>query len=236
MKKHILTGTVIMAASLLAAYAGPKDDVTSAAQKLQSGGNYSWQITVVVPAKARFKPGPIKGKIQGNLTDEKMSARDNTIEFIMNGTNVAITDPDDGSWEKLSDVDTSGFGRFLVERVRNFQAPPAQAEDLVADVQSLQQNGNSYSGTLTEDGAKKLLTFGRGRRGGGPSVSNPSGTVTFSLEDGQLTKFEYHVKGTMTFRGNDFPVDNDTTVAISDVGTTKINVPEDAKKLLPSSN
>jgi hypothetical protein len=36
----------------------------------------------------------------------------------------------------------------------------------------------------------------------------------------------------MSFNGNDRPVDRDTTVTISNVGTTKINVPDDAKKLM----
>jgi hypothetical protein len=234
MKKTLFIATAIMTGALLSACADPKDDITSAAQKVTAGGNYSWQMTVVVPPDSRFKPGPTDGKMQGSLTDVKMSFGDNHTQFIKDGTNAAITDPDDGSWEKLSDVDTSGAGRFLVPMVQNFKAPAAQATDLLADVQSIQQSGASYSGTLTEDGAKKLLTFGRGRRGGNaPSVTNPSGTVMFWVDGGQLTKFEYHVKGTVSFNSNDRPVDRDTTVTISDVGTTKIEVPADAKKLLP---
>jgi hypothetical protein len=234
MKTIFFSVITLIAASVLTAYADPKDDVTSAAQKLSSGGNYSWRATVVVPADSRFKPGPTDGKTDGNLTDVKMTMRDNRTEIIMNGTNAVLTDPEDGTWEKLSDVDTSGGGRFLVMMVQNFKAPPAQATDLLADAQSLQQNGNSYTGPLTEDGAKSLLRFGRGRRGGnGPAISNPSGTVTFWVDGGQLTKFEYHVKGTVTFNGEDRPVDRDTTVTISDIGSTKIDVPADAKKLLP---
>ncbi|HEX3625308.1 MAG TPA: hypothetical protein VH280_07780 [Verrucomicrobiae bacterium] len=236
MKKILFSAAAILAGSLLAAYADPKDDVTGAAQKLITGANYSWQTTVVVPAGSRFKPGPTDGKIQGNMTDVKMSFGDNHTQFIIDGTNAVITDPDDGSWEKLSDVDTQGMGRFLVGMVQNFKGSASQAADLAADAQSLQQSGNSITGSLTADGAKKLMTFGRGRRGGGngPSISNPSGTVTFWVDGGQLTKFEFHVKGTMAGRdGNDIPVDRDTTVKISDVGTTKIDVPADAKKLLP---
>lgn len=223
-----------MAGSLLSASADPRDDITSAAQKLSDSSNYSWETTVVVPANSRFKPGPTDGKVQGGMTDVKMSMRDNHTEFIINGTNAVITDPDDGTWEKLGDMDTSsGIGRFLVPMIQNYKAPAAQVTDLLADAQSLQQSGTSYSGTLTEDGVKKLLTFGRGRRGGnGPSVSNASGTLTFWVDGGQLTKFEYHLKGTRSFNGNDYPVDMDTTVTISAVGTTKIDVPDDAKKLM----
>jgi hypothetical protein len=235
MKKILFIAATMMAGSLLSASADPKDDVTNAAQKLSAAANYSWQTTVVVPEGSRFKPGPTDGKINGTLTDVKSSFGDNHTEYIIEGTNTVITDPDDGSWEKLSDVDTSGSGRFLVMTVQNFKSPAAQATDLLADVQSLQQSGNSYTGTMTEEGAKNLLSFRRGNRGGGnpPAVSNPSGTLTFWIDNGQLTKFEYHVKGTVSFRGQDRPMDRDTTVAISNVGTTKIEVPGDAKKLLP---
>jgi hypothetical protein len=235
MKTIPFIAAAILAGSLLSASADPKDDITNAAQKLSDGANYSWQATVVVPADSQFKPGPTDGKVQGGMIDVKMSFRDNHTEFIKNGTNAVITDPDDGSWEKLGDMDTSGPGRFMIPMVQNYKAPATQVADLLADVQSLQQSDTSYTGALTEDGAKKLLMFGRGRRGGngnGPSVSNPSGTVTFWVDGGQLTKIEFHVKGTMSFNGNDRAVDRDTTVTISNVGTTKIEVPNDAKKLM----
>ncbi|HEV2456097.1 MAG TPA: hypothetical protein VGY98_17670 [Verrucomicrobiae bacterium] len=235
MNKILVTATAFMAGSLLAAYADPKDDISSAAQKLSSGANYTWHTTTVVPAESRFRPGPIDGKVQGSMIDVKMSFGDNHTQFIMDGTNTAITDPDDGSWEKLSDVDTGGPGRFMVMMVQNFKAPAAQVPDLLSGTGDLQQSGNSYSGALTEDGAKKLLTFGRGRRNGNGNVAvtNSSGTVTFWVDGGQLAKMEYHVKGTVTFGGNERPVDRDTTVEFSDVGSTKIDVPADAKKLLP---
>ena len=230
MKKILFSTVALMAGSLLAAYADPKDDVTNAAQKLAAGSNYTWQATVTVPASNRFKPGPTDGKLDGTVTDVKMSFRDNHTEIIMDGTNTVLTAPDDGSWTKLSDLDTEGPGRFMSMMVQNFKAPAAQAIDLVGDTQSLLQSGNSYTGPLTEEGAKDLLAF---RRGSNVSVTNPSGTATFWVDGGQLTKFEYSVKGTITFNGNERPADRTVTVAISDVGKTKIDVPADAKKLLP---
>ncbi|HTV39597.1 MAG TPA: hypothetical protein VMF08_03405 [Candidatus Sulfotelmatobacter sp.] len=233
MKKILFSTMAMMAGSLLAAYADPQGDVTSAAQKLAAGSNYTWRATVVVPADSRFKPGPTDGKLDGSMTYVKMTMRDNHTEIIMDGPNTVVTDPDDGSWTKLSDLDDSQMpGRFMKMMVQNFKAPAAQAIDLAGEAQSLQQTGNSYTGPLTDDAAKNLLMFRRGP-GNNASVSNPSGTVTFWVDGGQLTKFEYHVKGTITFNGNDRPQDRDTTVVISDVGTTKIDVPADAKKLLP---
>jgi hypothetical protein len=40
------------------------------------------------------------------------------------------------------------------------------------------------------------------------------------------------VQGSVSWNGNDREVDRTTTVEIKDVGTTKIEVPEDAKKKL----
>ena len=50
------------------------------------------------------------------------------------------------------------------------------------------------------------------------------------MKDGQLAKYEYKVTGTINFGGEDRDVERTTTVEIKEVGTTKIEVPEDAKK------
>jgi len=231
MKKHILIGAMAMlAGSLLAADSSPKDDVTNAAKKLGGSANYSWHATVVVPEDAQFKPGPTDGKTEkAGLTYVKLSFGDNTTEFVKKGESAALTSPD-GGWESLTNMDSSqGPGRFMAGMVRNFKTPDAQAADLVAAAKELKKDGDVYSSDLTEDGAKTLLTF---RRGGGATVTNPSGSVKFWLKDGVLTKFEFKVKGTVTFNGNDIDVDRDTTVEIKDVGTTKMDAPDEAKKLL----
>ena len=44
--------------------------------------------------------------------------------------------------------------------------------------------------------------------------------------------YEVKVKGKVSFNGNDRDVDRTTTVEIKDIGSTKIEVPEEAKKKL----
>ena len=44
-----------------------------------------------------------------------------------------------------------------------------------------------------------------------------------------LSKYEYHVTGTRSFNGNEFNIDRTTTVEIKDVGSSKVDVPEEAK-------
>ena len=231
MKKYIpISAMALLAGSLLAADSSPKDDVTSAAKKLGDSANYTWRTTVVVPEDAQFKPGPTDGKTEkGGLTYVKLSFGDNTAEFVKKGESAALTSPD-GGWQSLTNVDSSeGPGRFMVGMVRNYKTPDAQAVQLAGAAKDLKKDGDVYSSDLTEDGAKAMMTFG-GRRGNGPTITNPSGSVKFWVKDGVLTKFEFKVKGSMSFNGNDVDVDRDTTIEIKDVGTTKVTVPEEAAK------
>jgi hypothetical protein len=123
--------------------------------------------------------------------------------------------------------------RFMVMRLRNFKSPAVQAEEIAGNTKDLTKTGDVYAGDLTEEGAKNLMTFG-GRRGGQgqpPAISNAKGTVKFWIKDGVITKYQTKVTGSMKNRdGDDMDIDRTTTVEIKDVGTTKITVPDEAKK------
>ena len=56
--------------------------------------------------------------------------------------------------------------------------------------------------------------------------------MKFWVKDGVLSKYEVKVQGKVSFNGNDRDVDRTTTVQIKDVGTTKIQVSDAAKKKL----
>ena len=56
--------------------------------------------------------------------------------------------------------------------------------------------------------------------------------MKFWIKDGVPAKYEFKVKGTVNFNGNEFENDRTTTVEIKEVGTTKVAVPEAAKKKL----
>ena len=232
MKKNVLFGVLaLLAGPLFAADSSPKDDVIGAAQKLAAAASYSWEQTVVVPESAQFKPGPTDGKTEkGGATYVKMSFGDIPTEIVMKGDKAAVTDPD-GNWQSLTNLenDAKGIGsegpiRFLVGMVRNFKAPAAQATNLLASVKELKKDGEVYSGDLTEVGAKAQFRFG--------AVTNPKGSARFWIKDGVLSKYEYKVQGKVDFNGNELNLDRNTTVEIKDVGATKVDVPDGAKKVL----
>jgi hypothetical protein len=234
MKKELLfSATALMAASLLAADKSPKDEITAAAKSLSEKANYSWKTTVVVPEGSRFRPGPTEGKTEKDgFTHLTMSFGDNTTQAVLKGDKAASTSPD-GGWQSLADLENSeGPGRFLAAMLRSLKTPAVQAAELASGAKELKKEGDAYSGELTEESAKALLSF-RPRSGGeGANVSNAKGSVKFWLKDGALSKYEFKVTGKISFNGNDRDVDRATTVEIKDVGATKLSVPEEAKKKL----
>jgi len=221
---------VLAAGSLMAADSTPKDDVKAAATALGASANYTWKQKVEVP-EGGFGAGTSDGKTEKNgYTSLSITSTfgDNTTttQAFLKGTNGAINTPDNG-WQSLAEAaQGGGRGSFLPRMLRNNKTPAVQAADLADGAKELKASDKGISGDLTEDSAKTLMTFGRA------TVTNPKGSVTFTVADGKLVKYSFHVTGSADFNGNPVDIDRTTTVEIKDVGTTKIEVPDDAKKKL----
>ena len=221
----LLTTLCLLACPLLAADSSPKDDITAAAKKLAEKANYSWKSTTVVPESARFKPGPTEGKTEKDgFTLATLSFGENSTDIVLKGEKAVVTDPD-GGWQLASELESGeGRGRFLGRIARNLKPAAAQATELLGAVKELKKEGDVYSGDMTVEGAKKQFRFGEPK--------NPKGSVKFWVKDGVLTKFETKVEAKMEFNGDEIDASRTTTTEIKDVGTTKVNVPEAAKKKL----
>ncbi len=244
MKKNVLFSIMILAAgSLMAADSNPKDDVKAAAVALGSAANYTWQTTADYGANSPFQPGPTDGKTEKDgYTTVSMSFGGNASMAVLKGTNAAVQT--DNGWQTVAEAmqggGGGGFGNpgmMIVRTAQNLKTPAVEATNLVSLAGELKVDGDKITGDLTADGAKAQMSFGgRGRRGGGggtpPEITNPKGTVTFWLTDGKLTKYQFHVTGSMDFGGTPMDMDRTTTVVISNIGTTKVEVPDDAKKKL----
>jgi hypothetical protein len=232
MKPNVLvSGMALLATSLLAA--DPKDTVTDAAKKLADTENYSWTQTSENAGGGGFGGGKSEGKTQkAGYTWLSMTMRDNTIEAVKKGDKGALKNQD--GWRSLEEASSGdrGPGTFMARRLQNFKAPAAQAEELARTAKELKQDGEVYSGEMTEEGAKNLLRFGGRGGGNGPEISGAKASVKFWIKDGVLAKYQTKVSGTVSFNGNDRDVDRTTTVEIKDIGSTKITVPEEAQKKL----
>jgi hypothetical protein len=211
--------------SPFAADASPKDEITAAAKKLDSQSNYSWKATVVVPESAQFKPGPTEGKTEKDgFTYVEISFGDNVTEGVKKGDKAVVTDAD-GNWKTASELENEeGFGRFLGAMAKNIKTPATQALELIPLSKEWKKAGDLYSAELTPEGTKKQFRFGEPK--------DPKGSVKLWVKDGMLTKMEVKVEGKMEFNGNEFDASRTTTTEIKNVGTTKVTVPEGAKKKL----
>jgi hypothetical protein len=232
MNKHLLFGTMaLLAGSLLQANAAPKDDLAAAAKQLAAKDNYSWKQKTENAGGGGFGGGAGEGKLEkdGYLW-VSMTMRDNTIEAVKKGDKGAIKTQD--GWQSLSEATSGdpGPATFMARRLQNYKAPATQAEELAGQVKELKQDGDVYSGELTEEGAKSQLMFGGRGGGNGPEISGAKGSAKFWVKDGMLSKYEIKVQGKVSFNGNDRDIDRTTTVEIKDIGSTKVELPDDAKK------
>lgn len=238
MKTKIVFGMAAMvAASLMAADSSPKDDVTAASQALADKPNYSWKQTMDLGPNAPFTPGPTEGKTEkGGYTQVNNTFNDNTMTFLLHGTNFALHTQDNG-WQGAADLadDQQGPGRFMAARARNFKAPAAEVADLISKTKEIRKDSGVYVSDLTEDGAKSLASGGFGGRGRNQSPpTDAKGSVKFWINDGVITKYESKVTYKRDRQGETVDMERTSTVEIKDVGTTKIDVPDEAKKKLSS--
>jgi hypothetical protein len=232
---------MILSAAMVVGCAGfvraaTQDDVQSAIQKLADSPNYSWKTTV----EGGFGAGETNGKTQKDgLTTLSITRQDNTYEAVIQGDKAAVK-TDDG-WKSAADLTAAGAGqggggngsRMLGMMVRNFKTPVAMAQEFVGKLQNVQKTDDGYTADLSDEAAKAAMTFRRrGGNAAGPTISNAKASVKIWIKDGMVSKMENHVTGTITFNGNDRDIDRTSTTEFTDVGSTKVTIPDEAKAKL----
>ena len=232
MIRSIAFGMVALLAGLAIA-ADAKDDATKAAKKLGEAANYSWKTTIEMGGNSQFRPGPTEGKTEKDgftMVTSTFGQNQTTIVYVLKGTKGAVKIED--AWQSAEEAGQAaqGPGRFLARMAQTFKAPAAQAEDIIGKVKALKEADGALAGDLTEEGAKSLMMMGGRGGNNAPEIAGAKGSAKFWVKDGVLTKFQYQVQGKVTFNNNERDVDRTTTVEIKDVGSTKLDVPEEAKK------
>ena len=225
----MLAATLAASSALMAADSAGKDDVNGAIQKLAAADNYSWTTTT---ESTLFKPGPSHGKTEkGGYTYVEFSMQDNKLEAVVKGDKSVVKTGD--GWQTLEEAAQAqgdgGFnaGRFMSRRMKDYKLPAAEAQDYAGKSKEIAKADGAYAGDLTEEGAKALITA-TGRRGGGPppAITNPSVGLRALVSKEEVNE----VMGIL--RDKKVKIDRTTTVEIKDIGTTKIEVPDEAKKKL----
>ncbi len=229
--------------------AAPKDDVLAAAKKLAQKDNYSWTAAMEV-AGANFNLSPLQGKTEKDgFTVLTREFNETTSTAVLKGEKGVIkTEEGWKTADELAPPQGGGgggggarggmMGRMLLRT----RTPAAEVESLLEKVKEIKAGeAGMFTAEITEAGAKELISFG-GRRPGAaqnqnrPEPKNAKALAKFCVKDGVLTQYELRVQGNITF-GQDQQereMDRTTKVEIKEIGTTKVSVPEEAKKKLSS--
>lgn len=229
----VIAATALFAHSLSAAAAeataSAKAEVKSAAKKLADKPNYSWTSTSKSEGTGQnLRLGPTEGKTEkGGFTFVTFTVNDNDIEMAFKGDKGAIKR--EGEWQSTEDLE-GGDQAWIARRLKAFKAAAGEAQDLAGHTKELKKGDDGvYSGDLTEEGVKDV--FSRvGRRVVEPK--DAKGSAKFWIKDGLVTKYEFQVQGKITVNDEEREINRTTTVEIKDVGTTKVSVPDEAKKKL----
>jgi hypothetical protein len=230
--------TTFLIALLAAGHVFAADTATTTSQvgdalaKLKSATNYSWTATIKIP-NSPFNPGPVQGQSQkGGYAMVTQQFNDNTVQAVFKGDKAAVKSED--GWQSLDDAE--GMAAMMGGWLTSTGTAADEAGKLLKNVQDLKAgDSGELDGDFTPAGATELLTFHP--RGGDPTQpKDAKGSVKFWLKDGALIKFESHLQGKMAFGADQDPQDFEVTrtVEIKDVGTTKLEVPEEARKKLES--
>lgn len=222
-----LVGSGLM---LTAAPADFKALVRAAVSKLEGAPNYSWTTTSQAQGgTATWQLGPVEGQTEkAGMTHFVGSFNENRFEVAIQGSRFALKRGE--AWESSPELERSN--PRLAQRIKDFMVPAAEAAALLGQAKELQpQAEGAVTAELTERGVREIL--GRWWRGD-VEPSGLKGRVRFWVQDGVLSKYEYTVQAKLRV-GQDRPeveVHRTVTVEIKGVGTTRVNLPEEVKKML----
>lgn len=232
--KYSLLVACFAVSSLALAAAESKDDVKQAIEKLKTQPNYGWTAKLEMPG-TQFTLSPTKGQTEKDgFTVITQELNENTAQAVLKGDKAAVKVEEE--WKLVSELEAGAGNRgaWMARMLTRVKSPAEEAADLLAKVKELKAGeAGLYSGDLTEDGAKELLTFGRRRsnaENAPPAPKNAKGSAKFWIKNGMLLKFESSLEGTMTIREEERDIKRTRTVEIENVGKTKVEVPAEAKK------
>ncbi len=228
--KTITPILAFLAALTLTAFAAdPKDELKAAAKKLAQQPNYSWSLRSKSQNGAGGPGADSDGKIEKDgYAFMTVSFGNTDIEIATKGDKAAVKREDE--WKSTDEL--QGNDAATARRLKAFKLPAAEVQAFVEQLEDVKKSDDGvYSGEFTDAGVKEL--FARVRRSR-TAPTDAKGSAKFWIKDGMLTKYQYSVQGKVTTGADkrEVEIDRTTTVEIKDVGTTKVNIPDEAKKKL----
>ena len=233
MKTNLHIGFIAaVTTSLCAADSSPKDQAAQAAKQLAAKPNYSWTTSTKEADGSSGRLGDITGKTEKEgVTFLSFSPGGVAVEVYMKGDKGAAKALE--GWQTFDEIaQSSGTAAAIVRFLRAYKTPAAQAAELAGNAKELKEADGALAGELKDEAVKELLLFGARRRQDQdpPKTTDAKGSVKFWIKDGALTKYELKVQGQVSSGDRTRDINRTMTVELKDVGSTKIEVPDEAKQ------
>jgi hypothetical protein len=227
--RHLLPVLVLCALPMLDLLAADPDkdaklpeELAGALKKVTEADSYSFQSAV----------GGQKASVEGKYQkDQPLYFKADQVEFFKKGDKLAYKQGD--QWQRTKTGVESDPLRILgpSAKVRETVLPHEEVQGLEKLIEKKIEAGgasgqpSAYTLTLTLDGCRKLLL---------PADQNLAkrGTITLKVDDGKLLQYDIaiDIEGK---RGNaDVKGTVSRTVKLSDIGKTKVEAPDAARKAL----
>ena len=235
MNKALLIGLIgLLAPTLFAAESEPQAKVATATRQLGDKPNYGWTTNIRDGGSNPVEHPPIVGKTdKSGLICLRFMNGGIPSEVYMNGQKGTVGGPT--VWRTFDEVAKSGgFAAGVVGMLRSWKTPVAEATDLLGKVKNVKEVDGVMSGELNADAAKPLLEFIAPTFQGQapPKIADPEGSVKFWIQDGMLKKYELSIQGRVIRGDQESQASRTTLVEVKNIGTTKLEVPEEAKQKL----
>ena len=224
--------------TVVTAFAGEiRDDLKAAIKALEAKPNYTWTGEI---EGTPFPMSPLEGKAEKDgfmLVSQDMNGK--AVQAVLKGTNGAVKLAD--SWKTAAELGQPSFGGggqpdmgvMLGLRLLAVKSPAIEVAAMLDKVKDFKAVNDRFEGELTEEGAASLLPFPRRPAGaGGPPMPSIKGVVRVWVKDGVLWKYEIATDITMQTPMGEMKMSPVTLVRLKDVGTTKVEVPAEAKQKL----
>ena len=206
-----------------------KPAVTAAVAKVGDAGSYSWKrVTDDTAAGGGTFVETGKTDASGYAVLE-LNSGDLFVRVVLRGGN-GVIDAGEG-WKSMDDLaGQRRAARAMARVVRGFRSPLLVARELLSRVKTVGRDADAAAVELDGKDATDVLGPVFGLPGG--AMTDAKVTAKFWERNGVLTRYELQAEGTMSRGGTDTDVRRTIGVDFSDVGSTKLEVPDEAKKKL----
>ncbi len=226
-----------LAALLAVALAGGRDEeLAKATKKASEMESYSFKTDTKIDGKGGkgLAPAAVEGRFQ----------KDQPASFKLQGTEAfrktgVLVVKEGEAWKRLDrkkgEKPQKGQVSLLV--LGSVKLPHEELADFEKNFEksekAVEGETTVYTGPLTADAARTLASSGDKAAGKGrASLAYTGSARVWVNKDGAIAKYELTLKGKGTVKDKEVEVGITRTVELTEIGTTKVEVPEGAKKAL----